>query len=248
MKKMVMAAAAIIAALLYSRMAEHAKHAPQADPEKIEFVAATPSTAHMAEAAARLTHMRKHLRPYWIFIEAGGIFLLPDLDEAKTATFFHDMAAQMPAPIGGKDIYGMLSEEVSAFFETAKLEAGVYRLENYHKDYAIDGKIRFDSDGHGDTVLPEGERFDFAVTEEHLKLLRHLNTRSWRSIIEAMNPKRPYGDMTYYFIDMSEALGEPPPPRDANNSPLYTKEQIERFLRLHREMLFAVQAFWAYAK
>ena len=54
--------------------------------------------------------------------------------------------------------------------------------------------------------------------------------------------------MTYYFIDRSEALGEQPPPRDATNLPLYTKEQIERFLKLHREMLFAVQAFWVYAR
>jgi hypothetical protein len=158
------------------------------------------------------------------------------------------LAARMPPPGREMDLYGTLAGEISAFFDTAKFEPGVYQLENYHREYAVDGKIRFDSDGHEDTVLPEGESFDFTVTGEHLKLLRHLNIRSWDTFIEAMDPKRPYGDMTYYFIDMSEALGEPVPPRDANRTPLYAKEQIERFLKLHREMLFCVQAFWAYAK
>jgi hypothetical protein len=46
---------------------------------------------------------------------------------------------------------------------------------------------------------------------------------------------------------MAEALGEPPPPRDAHDQPEFTPQQIERYLQLHREMLFAAQAFWRYA-
>jgi hypothetical protein len=63
-----------------------------------------------------------------------------------------------------------------------------------------------------------------------------------------MDMKRPYGDMTYYFIDMADALDEPLPPRDAHNRLEFTPQQIERYVQLHREMLFAAQAFWRYAQ
>ncbi len=246
MKKMFIVAAAILAILVLSHMEERVRHAPDAGPTETLYVIAKPQDP--AKAAVRLAYMRMHLRPYWVPMEAGGMFLLPSMDEAKTVAFFQDLAARMPVPGKDSDMYGQLAEEVSAFFDRAKLAPGVYRLENYHQEYAVDGKIRFDADGNEDTALPEGKYFDFAVTEEHLKLLRHLNIRSWNAFIEVMDPKRPYGDMTFFYLDMSDALGEPQPPRDANNQPLYTKEQIERFLKLHREMLFCVQAFWAYAK
>jgi hypothetical protein len=104
------------------------------------------------------------------------------------------------------------------------------------------------TDGDLPILLPAERVFTFTVTDEHLKLLRHLNTREWQGIVELMDMKRPYGDMTYYFIDMATALGEPPPPRDADDEPEFTPQQIERYLQLHREMLFAAQAFWRYAQ
>ncbi len=251
-KTLIAVVAAILAVLALSQMAERTKYAQNAgrgpDAGQAETLVLTAKPLDLAAAAGRLAHMRKHLRPYWIPMEAGGMFLLPSMDEAKTATFFKDLAARMPPPGREKDLYDTLSGEVSAFFDKAEFEPGVYRLDNYHREYAVDGKIRFDSDGHEDTALPEGESFDFTVTGDHLKLLRHLNTRSWYNNIELMDPKRPYGDMTYFYLDMSDALGEQRPPRDADNRPAYTKEQIERFLKLHREMLFCAQAFWAYAK
>lgn len=243
MKKTFIAVAlAIVALMVLSHMAERAKQARNAGTTVTLYVTAKPRDP--ADGAARLAYLRKHLRPYWIPMEAGGMFLLPSLDEAKTAAFFQDLAARMPPPGREMDMYGTLSGEISAFFDTAKFAPGVYRLENYHREYAVNGKLRFDSNGHEDTVLPEGESFDFTVTGDHLKLLRHLNIRSWDAFVEAMDPKRPYGNMTYFYFDMSDALEEPRPPRGAD----YTKEQIERFLKLHREMLFSVQAFWAYAK
>ena len=54
--------------------------------------------------------------------------------------------------------------------------------------------------------------------------------------------------MTYYFIDMASALGEPPPPNDADNTPQFTRQQGKRYVQLHKDMLFAAQAFWTYAK
>jgi hypothetical protein len=217
---------------------------PQASPMK-EVSVATKAKQDLTDAASRLAYMRKHMRPYWDATEMGGIFLLPSMDEDKIATFFQDLQARIPA--GPPDMYAMLSDEIAEFFAKAKLEPGEYQLENYHTEYARDGKLVFDSNGNAETVLPPGNVFTFTVTGEHLRLLRHMNTRSWYNYIELMDPKRPYGNMTYFYLDMSEALGEPRPPRDADNRPAYTKEQIGRFLKLHREMLFCVQAFWAYA-
>jgi hypothetical protein len=54
--------------------------------------------------------------------------------------------------------------------------------------------------------------------------------------------------MTYYFIDMADALGERLPPRDAEDTPQFTPQQINRYVQLHKEMLFAAQAFWTYAQ
>lgn len=36
------------------------------------------------DPANRLAHMRKHLRPYWAAIEAGGVFLMVGVDDDFT--------------------------------------------------------------------------------------------------------------------------------------------------------------------
>jgi hypothetical protein len=241
-----------LAALLLPLAAGNAGAAPP-PAHKTEAIATASKPMDLTTAPARLAYMRKYLRPYWVAMESGGIFMLPGMEDGKIAAFYQDMMARTPTPAGTPvpdAIYlaGLVSPEIRAFFQEAKLDPGTYRLENYHREYATNGKIPFDSNGDDGTPVPSGQNFDFTVTQEHLKLLRNLNTRDWDAYIEAMDPKRPYGDMTYYFIDMSFALGEPAPPRDAKGNVQFTKEQTDRFEKLHREMLFAVQAFWAYAQ
>jgi hypothetical protein len=212
-----------------------------------------PTASDLSRSASRLAELRKHLRPYWSPGDAGGIFLL-GLDEQEHARFFEALAASAPqlAPIAPAErparLARILADDIGAFLTAGKLAPGPYQLDNYHLDHARDGKLTFNADGDPPIVLPAERTFSFTVTEEHLKLLRHLNTREWSGFIELMDPKRPYGDMTYYFIDMADALGEPLPPRDAHNTPEFTPQQIERYLQLHREMLFAAQAFWNYAQ
>ena len=76
------------------------------------------------------------------------------------------------------------------------------------------------------------------VTAEHLKLLRNA---VWECSME--DPKRPYGDMTYFEIDMARILGIP---LAAGGRP---RPQDERRLdQLHRETLPALQAFLLYAR
>ena len=184
-------------------------------------------------------------------MEAGGIFLLSDMDDKLNAAAFTALLNQTPEAKVGRNEWArladILAKEVQPFFGKGLLSPGSYTLENYHTAYAENGAIQFNADGDAPTPLPAGKTFTFTVTTEHLALLRRMNVRSWQSYVEVMDPKRPYGDMTYYFIDMADALGDKIP-RNAAKEAAFSAQQIARYKKLHREMLFAVQAFWKYAQ
>jgi|WetSurMetagenome_2_1015567.scaffolds.fasta_scaffold638839_2 hypothetical protein len=97
---------------------------------------------------------------------------------------------------------------------------------------------------------PDTNTFIFNFTEDHLKLMDVMHTRDWEGYIEVMDPKRPYGDMSHdaVYFDMAFALGEGPSPTDIDVNQDLPKAQTKHYDRLHQEMLFAVQAFWRYAK
>jgi hypothetical protein len=214
-------------------------------------------THDVSNSADQMAEMRKHLRPHWVRGEQGGIWLLTGMgehDDEATKSVFRAMAARIPK-VAALDpdeqlakILDILADDVSAFFASAQLAPGAYQLDNYHLEQATDGKLAFNSYGEPPIELPRERVFSFTVTQEHLKLLRHLHTREFDGFLELIDLKRPYGDMTYYFIDMADALGEPLPPRDAENTPQFTPQQINRYVQLHKEMLFAAQAFWTYAQ
>ncbi|MBO0764035.1 MAG: hypothetical protein J2P50_05540 [Hyphomicrobiaceae bacterium] len=211
----------------------------------------------LPDASARIAELRKHLRPYWYPVEAGGIVLMLEHERADANEgFTDDFAARVPEmaaipPIERwNTLDAMLTNDVKGFFSTAKLTPGTYRLENYHLDYAEEGKLPFDAEGNPPIVLPPHRTFPFTVTTDHLKLLRHLNTEVWFGAIRLIDPERPYGRFSrgYYFIEMAEALGDRQPPCDARERPQLTQLQTDRYLKLHREILFAAQAFWTFAE
>jgi hypothetical protein len=207
----------------------------------------------LSSSASRLAELRKRMRPFWIPMEAGGIALLcssymvdPDQFQREDERFFKALAARVPelAEIVPEEqraeLVRILVGDVETFLQAGKLAPGPYQLDNYHLDEAPDGKIDVNFDGDPPIVLPAERIFTFTVTDEHLKLLRHLYTTEMDGCIRLMKPKRPYGDCTYYFYDMADALGKPRPD--------YEGPEIERYRQLHREMLFAAQAFWRYAQ
>jgi len=69
----------------------------------------------------------------------------------------------------------------------------------------------------------------FQFTDRHSKLLR---AARWGGMM--MNPKRPYGDMTSFELDMAQILGEP--------------HDEKRLWKLHTEMLSALQVYLLNAK
>jgi hypothetical protein len=225
--------------------------------QHLEKEPAISMTHDVSNSAGRMAEMRKHLRPHWVRGEQGGIWLLTGMgehDDEATKSVFRAIAARVPK-VAALDpdeqlakILDILADDVSAFFASAQLAPGAYQLDNYHLEQATDGKLAFNSCGDPPIELPRERVFSFTVTQEHLKLLRHLHTREFDGFLELIDLKRPYGDMTYYFIDMADALGEPLPPRNAENTPQFTPQQINRYVQLHKEMLFAAQAFWTYAQ
>ena len=90
------------------------------------------------------------------------------------------------------------------------------------------------------TYAHGGEGGTFTVTSEHLKLLRALR---WEGLM--VNAKRPYGDMTYFELDMADVLGEPSVQEADGQLPA---AQAERLGRLHEETRLALQDFLQHAR
>ena len=172
-------------------------------------------------------------------------------DEEANKAIFHNLLALFPeVEASGDGKWGKLADELCKlachFLETYRLAPGRYELDNDHRAIAQNGELQLNSWNSPPIKLPPEDRFIFVVTQEHLTLMRNLNTRTWDGYVELMDLKRPYGDMTYFYIDMAEALGEPVP-RDDDGQAVFPAEAEQRYERLHGEMLFAVQAFWNHA-
>ena len=146
-----------------------------------------------------------------------------------------------------------LVDKLARFFANAHLEPGTYTFPNpYYPLIKADafkaGSIPMNSDGDRLVItIPQTETVTFTVTPDHLKLLRQMNTRSHGADIVVMDSKRPYGDMTYFLIDMAAALGRPIM-YDGEGRPEFSVHEMEDYQRLHGQMLWAAAAFLRYAK
>jgi len=190
-------------------------------------LAAVPAAAAPDDPHVRLL---RQAAVAWLDVEAGGVAVLVsprllDDPEHPTDAARADIAARagltVASPLTAADrarVDALLAELPAAlgrFLEHATLAPGTYRYAD-----------RMPSD----PSQPRAERAEpeeLAFTAEHAKLLRALR---WNGLFS--NFKRPYGDMTYYAIDMAAVLGE-----------LFTPAEEGRYDRLHREMRPALQVF-----
>jgi len=99
-----------------------------------------------------------------------------------------------------------------------------------------------------------GNRVAIDATDAHLKLMRGAVTNliddGGRDTGVEIDPKRPYGDMTYFEIDMSRILGIPaegPPRTDYPELRDFTKPQRQKFRELHEQMEPVLQVFLKHA-
>lgn len=100
----------------------------------------------------------------------------------------------------------------------------------------------------------------FHLRKAHLTLLRaavwrEVNARSLQAVLREgerfwpmpyIDGKRPYGDASYYQVDMARLLGKPYP-MDAKGYAVADPAKDARLERLHYEMLAALQVFLAHA-
>lgn len=99
-----------------------------------------------------------------------------------------------------------------------------------------------------------GTRVTIDVTEAHLKLLRAANVQTLDDggldIGVQMHPKRPYGDMSYFELDMGDILGiqpEGPPRKDRPQLRDFSEAQLERFSELHEQTQPVLQVLLQHA-
>ena len=136
-----------------------------------------------------------------------------------------------------------MGDALCVFLQNAVLKPGRYQ---YHNPLAkLDTSDVFDvfrDEATGETP----EHITFEVTDEHLRLLPRLSLE-WDDAydVPGVDPKRPYGHMTWFTVEMAVHLGEPPE-KDADGRAILTDEQENRLERLHREMQPAMQIFLRY--
>ena len=184
----------------------------------------------------------------WSGVESGAPAVLPspqflEVDELP----YEDIArragltlASPPTQEQLRHIERLLSElpeALAEFLGEGRLKPGRYSYRNPLPSVPHVGNLVAPS--HKELSHDATVTFDF--TAEHAKLLR---AARWEGV--AMNPKRPYGNMTYFELDMLEILGEPKTARDAEGH--LALEQEHRLGRLHEDMQIAVQVFLLHAR
>ncbi|WP_313442517.1 hypothetical protein [Stenotrophomonas sp.] len=198
-------------------------------PTRIGGVVSAPE----CDEASMLAAMRQWLRPEVDFSESTGIYLdAADPADEEALTAYAALARICPPPAGRRaDDAGAFAERLariaSGFIMEGTLEPGRYVLT-------------------GTAGGPGGDAV-VAVTSEHLALLRSMNTRPYGRAVMLMDSKRPYGDMSYFYIDLARALGEPVP-LDASGRAAFAPEVTARYDQLHEQMIGVVRVFWRFAE
>jgi len=93
--------------------------------------------------------------------------------------------------------------------------------------------------------LYKNKEISFKITKQHIKLLHYVRIGTFDGV--GINPKRPYGQLTYFAADMAEILNIKYSV-DSKNRPNMSKSQLEYFHVLHDELLPALQVVLQYGK
>lgn len=211
------------------------------------------------EVTPRHIALLRQIRLSWDGAERGAPMLDPERPYGRP-----DLLAHLAEVFGTDDANTLARRHVEMFFVLARalkhgvLRPGRYALGNIGADDVRAAMQGYGGDeGLGDADLGLVAEGTIAVTDEHLKLLRNIESR-WPSQWEceerlesgtypagAADPKRPYGDFTYIEVDMARILGCLPPPPDGDEPAVFEPEPAlaEHLQRLHWQMLGAMQAF-----
>ncbi len=196
-----------------------------------------------------LAQMRITLKPYWAPIDNGGIILLADIENGAMNVLAFQKLLKLYPELEQKDnnVWEPLAERLAqrclTLTRQGKMEYGVYELKNYLKDYTDQQMLPFDDRGGAPIGIPDADILAFDFTEEHEKLIRHMNVRAAEGNVLLMDFKEPYVGHADIYRAMAAALGDDIP-TDAE----IPAENKHYYDILQREMIFAIQAFWKYAQ
>ena len=141
-------------------------------------------------------------------------------------------------------------QALGLFIQEATLEPGTYTYNNPHFGRS-DPDADFENVKYRLPDLVASDKVTLKVTEQHLKLLyeashflrwedEYLGDGEYPTV--TFDPKRPYGAMSYFSIDMALTLGI----AFQDNAEL--EQMDDYFYRLHWEMQPALQIFLKHAK
>jgi len=151
----------------------------------------------------------------------------------------------------GTDDYRRAMRVAEVLIQLGELEAGRFAYENTLEpaEFAAQPFVQ-----HRLAEVVEN-RVTIAVTEAHLKLLRAANTHlvdnGGRDVGVEIDPKRPYGDMSYFQLDMARILGvvaDGSPRADYPGLRDFSAPQLHGLNELHEQMEPVLQVFLQHAQ
>jgi hypothetical protein len=164
----------------------------------------------------------------WVNAESGG----------PTITRFAAPREEI-LRLGGRD-GGDAYRALAILLKFGELAPGDY---SYANPFAGDaGSWPVDAYGDAVIVVPNEPEVRFHITADHLRLLHAACANG-----PGIDVKRPYGDMTCFYLDMGKLLGVAPQPDGTGCEESFTTDQLRRFDELHRSMAFALQTYLAHA-
>ncbi|MFO0548044.1 MAG: hypothetical protein U0271_06635 [Polyangiaceae bacterium] len=127
--------------------------------------------------------------------------------------------------------------------QLGELPPGSYTYDNPLATYSSN---EWQIDAYSAATMPIRKEtpLTFELTREHLTLLRAAGSTGERLGIDG---KRPYGDSSCFYLDMASLLGDRYGQGDTCEG-RFSRVQLERYDRLHRSMVYALQVFLRFAK
>jgi hypothetical protein len=188
----------------------------------------------------------RSLRSEWSWCEAGAprmTLFAPGSDASLMAARVREVTG--PWLVSDETMLlsayrrGMLA--ATAFVGHAELAAGSFEYESPFTPSRLEEEPFVKSP----RVEIRGSTIRMDVTSEHLALLKAANVRffddgGWQCEA-AIDPKRPYGDMSFFYIDMVRALGLDTDPLPPSEDDEWSKERLAWLDDLHLTLQPALQ-------
>ncbi len=179
---------------------------------------------------------------YWLMVESGapGISFsrfdevddTQNLDE-KVLEFAKSAIEESSKQVLTEDLksaIGSLAQALEIVLDHGEIKPGMYDCQ----------KSKIDTTSL--EILGINLKNRFELTHEHIMLIRKLSVRE--GVLPYIDPKRPYGNMTYFEFEMAKASGMTLPRNGAG----FPEKEKQHLHKLHFEMLPALHVFLRNAK